>query len=172
MQKNDQWLIRRGGRQSRCDGRGYLSLERALQRPRTELRMITGFHEKIQSFCFDNQLDSAARQTFAAEDVLNQPSGNFTHVFAPQPLERNDARNAIKELRLEEFFRRLSIDRCVAVVCLTKPEIGRVFLRAEVRRHDDDRIREINSLPARVRETCIAHYAKQQIEERRMRLLD
>ena len=55
---------------------------------------------------------------------------------------------------------------------MAKSEIRRVLLRAEVRRHDDDRIREINSLPARVGETCVTHHAKQQIEERRMRLLD
>src|SRR6185312_17191870 len=121
-----------------------LLLDGPLQRPRAVDRVEPGFAEEVACGVIERQVHVPLLQALAQVDELDVHDG--ADLAGAERMEHDDVIDAVDELRPEALLHDLHHGALHARVVLL-PGVLLDHLRAEVRSHDDDRVRKSTVRP-------------------------
>src|SRR3954468_23695634 len=143
-------------------------LDRALERPRAERWIVSLRREHLT-----RRRGQLQRQPTLAQELLEAMELQVDDVLDLALAERSeddDVVDTVEKLRPEMLAQRigdLCFDHRPVLACMFE-DVG----AANVRRHDDDRISEIDRPTLRIRKPAVVQNLKQDVEHVRVRLLD
>jgi hypothetical protein len=155
---------------------GELALERAahvaLQRPGAELVVEAVARHLRHEVVGDRQLDPALRAQ-PLRDARADRRGDPLHVLGGERVERHRLVDPVEELGQERLTRRgvhavLGRRRLGGGEADAAPRAA----RAQVRRHDDHRVREVHGASLAVGQAAVVHDLQEHVPDLRVRLLD
>ena len=142
-----------------------LLLDRALERPRPVNRIETGFGELVARLV--RKTDAHITIGEPVVQVAQLYVDDLPNVLAAKWVEHDDVVNAIDELGTEvlPYDGHDRVFHCI-VVFLTRQLLDQ--LRAQVRRHDDNRISQVDRSTLTIRQPTVVEHLQQYVEHVRM----
>src|SRR5439155_7028760 len=146
-----------------------LLLDGPLQRSRTVHRIETGLSAAVAGGVIQRQVHVALDEALAQVEELDVDDG--ADLLRAEGMEDHDVVDAVDELGPEALLHDLHYRALhLRVVLLARVLLN--DLRAEVGRHDDHGVAEVDRAPLAVGETPIVEHLQQHVEHVRMRLLN
>src|SRR5436190_6787283 len=146
-------------------------LDGALQRTRSEIRIVALREQQVFGSVGELERDLAIRQQ--AANVFQPQLDDLDQLLFPERAEDDDIVHTVQELGLEVRVQQvLDLLRGLVEVGIGLQALGLQELGADIRRHDDDGVLEIDHAPFAVSQAAIVHDLQQHVEDVRMRLLD
>ena len=145
------------------------ALDHTLQRPRAIGWIVTAVREPSSRLGIEVERDLAILQELLKPLQLN--IDNRAHLFAPQAVEEQDIVDAVQKFG-PEMRAHHGHDLVADDVDILAERLRLEILRAEIRRHDDDRVAEIDGAALAVRQAPVIQNLQKHIEDVWMRFLD
>ena len=146
-------------------------LDGALQRTRSEVRVVALREEQV--FCRVGELERDLAIGQQAANVFEPQLDDLDQLLFAERAEDDDVVDAVQELGLEVRVQQVQdLLRGLVEVGIGLQALGLQELRADVRRHDDDGVLEIDDAAFAVGQAAIVHDLQQDVEDIGMRLLD
>src|SRR4051812_8826993 len=156
-----------------------VALDRPAERTGTHGRVPALLDEQVLGVLGELQLQLALRERLA--DAAQEELDDRLDLLLLQLVEHDHVVDAVEELGAEDLLQ-LSHDPVLHVVVRdpglvvgdgeAERRVASDLLRADVRRHDHDRVTEVDRPPLRVRQAPVLQDLQEDVEDVRVRLLD
>ena len=156
-------------------GGEHFGVEMAAQRACAELGREPAFGKARGRGLADLELHAALGQTAALGEPADRDLGDPRDLGGGQRVEHDDLIEPIDQLGAERGEHGIAIAALFALVLALARRDPERALRApgaEVRGQHDDRVVEVRRAAAAVGQTCLAEHLEQEVEHRRVSLLD